>query len=504
MSAIDIAAWALTILVAAGCVWAVLAGRPDLALGSLFAAASFSGITAPIGSVGVRLEQPAVIAIAVVLAVRRPTAVLAVIRAARWPMALAAIYLAANIASAVLVSPDRTQSLKICLWLAISLLAACVAAVLICDVRDGERDRRLIRWGVGAACVSALIAGVQVAAELWLGSDWGLIRGDAPIGKAAGLAWEPNLLAIGLAAILMFLLDSTTRRWFTRRTRFGAIVLISAGIGLALSRGGIVALGVGVGALVLIGVIAPRGTGLKKRSFALMGPASLAFAIAIGVYAGLVWLGANGVGVRTGEIVTTPSVPESSLIAVAPSARPSGPRATSAPGGTSTPVATPTPAPRASVEPVLRFNGASDTVGLRWRNLQTAILDGLTSPIIGLGPDTFGKRYLEPSCGCPAHIPNQLSATFYESGVVGLLSLGLLLGLVTVRAWQLRLTAYVASLVVLVVGYQFTDALRFASNWVLIGATIGLIVVKAGSVAGPFSRARPDTPSQLPRRTPPT
>ena len=80
----------------------------------------------------------------------------------------------------------------------------------------------------------------------------------------------------------------------------------------------------------------------------------------------------------------------------------------------------------------------------------------------------------------------------------------MLVGLVIVRAWQVRLHAYVAAIIVLVVGYQVTDALRFASNWVLIGAAIGLIVVAAGSVRGPFSRAPGGTPSPSPRHTPPT
>jgi O-antigen ligase len=116
----------------------------------------------------------------------------------------------------------------------------------------------------------------------------------------------------------------------------------------------------------------------------------------------------------------------------------------------------------------------------------------LTDPLLGLGPDTFGERYEEPTCDCPAHIPNQLSATFYETGLIGLVSLLALLGLVLLRAWQVRLTAYVAALIVLVVGYQFTDAIRFASLWILVGAAIGLIIVTTGRVAGPFSRPPAD------------
>jgi hypothetical protein len=502
MSAIEVAVWAVTISIAAGCAWAVLAGRPGLALGGLFAAASFSGITAPLGDVGVRLEQPAVIVIAAALAARRPASVIALVRGARWPVALAGTYLAANVASALLFAPDHVQSLKICLWLAISLLAGGVAAVLIYEARGREPDRQLVMWVVAAACIHAVVAGLQVAAELSIGSDWGLLRGDAPLGKAFGLAWEPNLLAINLAAALMFLLDPTTRARFSPRIRIGAVVLISAGMALALSRGGIVALAAGLGVLALSLAAATRsGATLRNQLRSVLGEASLAFAIAIGGYAGLVWLGANGVGVRPGDVAIVP-IPEATLTPIASAVPASGRPATPRPGVTPDPRATAAPSPSASIPP--HYNGSSDTVGLRWRNLEVALSDGLGSPILGLGPDTFGQRYVEPTCQCPAHIPNQLSATFYETGLIGLVSLVLLLGLVIARAWQVRLSAYVAALVVLVVGYQFTDALRFASNWILVGAAVGLIVVALGSVPGPFSRAPLDTRAPSPPHTPPT
>jgi O-antigen ligase len=121
-----------------------------------------------------------------------------------------------------------------------------------------------------------------------------------------------------------------------------------------------------------------------------------------------------------------------------------------------------------------------------------AVSDVMRSPLLGLGPDTFGQRYIEPTCACPAHIPNQLSATLYESGFVGLLSLIAAIGWVIVRAWRIRLYAYVAAVAALIVGFQFTDALRFGATWVLIGAMIGLIV---------RHRAETEPGAQLPHGT---
>jgi hypothetical protein len=486
MSALELAVWGVTIAVAAGCAWAILNDRPGLALGVLAAVASFSGVTAPIGEVGVRMEQPAVLLMAAILLVRRPASVQAMLRAARWPIAFAGIYLGVNVASALVNAPDSAQSLKICLWLALSLLAAGVAALLVFEARAGDADRNLVVWLVAAGCLHTVVAVTQVVGELWFGTDWGVLRGDAPVGKAFGLAWEPNLLAINLAAALMFLLDPTTGRRFTDRVRLGAIVTISAGIALALSRGGLVAMAAGLGVLAVSLTVTPRSAAFSRYARNLAGEAALAFAIAIGGYAALAVLGSSGVGVRPGDTASAPITPDESLIPIASSASGTGPPSSGVPG----PEPTPTPKPSPS------GHGANDasanTVVLRWRNLQIAVADGLTSPLIGLGPDTFGQRYGEPTCQCPAHIPNQLSATFYETGLIGLLSLLALIGLVLVRAWQVRLTAYVASLVVLVVGYQFTDAMRFASLWVILGAAIGLIVVATGTVAGPFSRAPTD------------
>jgi hypothetical protein len=506
MLATDIAAWCLTIAVAAGCAWALWRDRPDLALGALFLAASFSGITAPLAGVGIRLEQPAAVAIAGVLAIRHPASVVAVLRAARWPVVLAAVYLVANLVSSALFAPDAVQSLKISLWLAVSLLAGGVAAILIYETRSQPRDRALVIAIVAAACIHSVVAGLQVIAELGLSSDWGVLRGDAPLAKAYGLAWEPNLLAIDLAAAFVFVIEPRTRQMFRPGVRLAAIVLISAGIALSLSRGGIVALVAGIGVVALSIAAAGRARPTRSTLRPVVGEALLALAIAVGGYAGLAWLGTQGVGVRSTDQAYTDDAPDATLTPVGAASQEPTPAATAQSSAAVEPAASP-PQPAATTpagSATARRSGGSDTVGLRWRNLQIAMAGGLTSPIVGLGTDSFGQRFDEPTCQCPAHIPNQLSATFYESGLIGLVSLIALVALTLVRGWQVPLYAYVAAIVALVVGYQVTDAMRFASNWILIGATIGLIVVALGSVRGPFSRARADTPEQSPPRTPPS
>jgi hypothetical protein len=509
MSILDGAGLPLIVGVAVAVIAALRRGRPSLALGILFAAASFSGITAPVLGVGIRPEQPAVLLVAALLAVRDRDAAVTVLRRARWPTSFAVLFLAANVASAVLYAPDPAQSLKICLWLAISLGAALVAAVLVvASRRGGEHDmeREIAWWIIASACLHAGVAIVQVGAEVLLQSDWGVLRSDVAIGKAFGLAWEPNLLAIQLAAAAMFLIDPRNPGRFTPGIRTGSLALIAAGIALSLSRGGIVALGAGIAILLVMALVG----GGRRRSGELKTIARTAAVVAViggGGYLGLSWLAGNGVGLRPGEVAAGPAEPPGSLVPVAPRPSPAGTtgpdRTTGPPGPTPGVAASPGPVSTPPLPtPGTRQVGAGDTIELRVRNFMIAVADGMTSPFIGLGPDTFGQRYLEPTCACPAHVPNQLSATFYESGLLGLVSLIALIGWLVRRAWSARLACYVAALVALVVGFQFTDALRFGGTWILIGTIVGLVI--ADREPGPAGRGPGGTPRPSPPRTIPT
>jgi hypothetical protein len=517
MSILDGAGWPLILIVATAAVGAIGRGRPSLALGVLLAAASLSGITAPVFGAGVRPEQPAAILVAALVLVRERAAAVTVLRRAKWPIAFASVFLAANVASALIYAPDPAQSLKICLWLAISLVAALVAAVLVVAARsreprpgtggDTESDveRSFARWSIASACIHAAVAAAQVIAEFLVQSDWGVLRSDVAIGKAFGLTWEPNLLAIQLAAAAMFLIDPGNRARCSPRFRVGGLALIATGLALSLSRGGIVAVIAGTAVFVLSMVL----RGGRTRPAGLMTIARTSAILAViggGGYLGLSWLAENGVGLRPGEVAAGPAEPPGSLLPVRPGpspatrssptptagqrsplpgSLPSGPPSSAIPGA-----ATPAPASEA------RHVGAGDTIELRVRNLQIAVADGMASPLIGLGPDTFGQRYVEPTCACPAHIPNQLSATFYESGALGLGCLIALIGWLVSRAWKARLDPYLASLIALLVGFQFTDALRFGGTWILIGTIVGLVIIGLESApAGP-------TPSGTPRPSP--
>jgi hypothetical protein len=474
MTTLDAGAWLLAAVLAAVVAWLVWRRRDGLGLGLLLAGASLSGVTAPLLGAGVRIEQPAVALVGVLLIWSRTDALRRLIRSARVPIILGCLYLAANVASALLYAPDQAQSLKIAAWTGLSLTACLVSAGIAASSSEVHPERTIARLVVASACLHAAVAIVQVVAELAIQSDWGVLRSDSPIAKAFGLAWDPNLLAIHLGAALTLVVDprGEARRW--PPLVFGATtVLIAAGIALSLSRGGIVAFLVGSFVLI-VGFVRPATRSLDglRPAVPAMG---LALAVALGGYVGLSSLADLGVGLRPGETSVRDAGPQGTLepLAATPgsgAASTSGPRPSGDGGGNGGLG----PGAGRSIEP--RRIGAGDTIELRWRNLQVAVSDAARSPLIGLGPDTFGQRYAEPTCDCPAHIPNQLSATLYESGLVGLISLALIFGWVIVHAWRIRLDGYVAALVAMAAGFQFTDAIRFGFSWILLGTMIGLVV----------------------------
>lgn len=460
----DIAIWVLALGLAVACAAAYLRGYPGAALGGLLVAAAFSGVTAKIGSSGVRLEQPTIVVLTVLVVLRKPQLLVDSVRRAWLPIGLILVYLGANVVSAALSSPDVLQSLKVTLWLAVSIIGGLLAMVLIVGP-DRRGTDSFHRWIIGAAIVSTGVAALQVLAEAVLKSTWGVLQFDAPLGKASGLAWEPNLLSIYLAMAMTFLLIPPASLRLDPRSRWASIVVIGVGMALALSRGGLVALVVGLvlGVVLVAGMSKPR---VALRSVIL--PGLIAVAIAVSGYAALDWLGERGVGLKVGRILPSNDGPLPSLVVSSPEPGPGAsgivvPPSTSAPG--------PAPSPQIGV--------SDDTIGIRFRNLTTAIEGGIQSPILGVGPDTFGLRYQEPTCLCPAHIPNQLSATFYETGMLGLASLVLAFALVVIGAVRARRPDLAVALIVLAVGYQFTDAIRFATLWLVIGIAIGVSLIHA-------------------------
>lgn len=476
--------WLIVAVVAAAVVASYLAGHRARAAGILVAAASWSAVTAPIGTVDIRLEQPAVVGLAVLLLLREPASIARVLRATIPVVALVAVFLGAQFASSALYAPDPGYSLRIAAWMAFSAGSAWVIATLLAGSPDG--GRKIGQWLVVAALVQVAVAMAQVGAELLLESNWGVLRTDSPVGKAFGLSWEPNLLCISLAVAASFAIFAPDDAVPGGRRRAPLVLgFLAVGLGLALSRGGLVALAAGSGAALIVGLWLPRRTGwtlpdASWRTAFRWSVATLSLAVALTL--GIRWAGEQGLGMRPGDTAAPSEEGTVGSLVPVPSGAPSSPAPGESPRPGSGPTATPVPGKT--------YYGISDTISLRLRNMRVAIEDTFVqSPFIGLGTSSFGQRYLEPDCRCPSHIPNMTAATIYESGFVGFGAVALAFAIILARCIAVRRLDLVAALLVLLVGYQFTDALRFGSSWMLAGIAISAIL--PGHL---FNRERSGTP----------
>src|SRR5687768_14493521 len=147
-------AWLVVFGVTAVCVLAYLRGRPGVTLGVLFAAASFSGLTAPTPVASVRMEQVALVAVLGLMLFREPRAITAWLRAVPIFSFFGALYLGSNVISSALVASEPGESLKIAGWLGLSMVGMGVAGVL---VRSAQNDLRLSEWIVGAAAIQVTV-----------------------------------------------------------------------------------------------------------------------------------------------------------------------------------------------------------------------------------------------------------------------------------------------------------------------------------------------------------
>jgi len=102
-----------------------------------------------------------------------------------------------------------------------------------------------------------------------------------------------------------------------------------------------------------------------------------------------------------------------------------------------------------------------------------------------LGANSFGQRHADPSQqNGPDHLAIMAVAVLYESGVVGALALAfgffaLLWMLLRASADGTRrglAAAYAAAIMSLLVAYQATNAIHFATNWLIVGGALALAI----------------------------
>jgi hypothetical protein len=437
--------------------------RPLLCLGILFLLSTASRITLETVVGTMRLEQPAIAVVAVVLVAggrlrelrRLPRSMLAV-------GAGFGIYLAAQAMSAALVAPDPISSIRLTLWLAISMAGGGVALILALSV-DREAGPIFVIGGASNAAVGLSIAvlflvlgpdfqtGVQ---EIWSASP-----------RVYGLARETNLFAGLLAICAPFALEElrASPRW----QWLVVTVLVVGSMPLGATRGAYLGLVAGLAAYGTIHLI--NGA----RPWMLRVPSAAAVsALVVGIVAATALL-PNALERYVADTGGTAASP-SPLPAVSPSASES---------------MRPSPTPETSARPLPTLVPVADTITFRLDRVPVALDDLRASPLIGLGPGSFGQLHVDPSQDAPDHIAILAIASLHDAGLIGtaglvaafvLLLRGLFAhartaGRVADRRGVGIAAAYCGSIVAMLVSYQATNALHFGLNWIIVGAAVAAI-----------------------------
>src|SRR5450759_3246412 len=223
-----------TTIIAIAAVAAVAAGLtalrfPRLCFGILFVAASFSRDTleTPIGTM--RTEMPAIAVVAIILLVGRRFGVRRRVPRTTRLMGLGfAAYLGVLTLSSVLVAPGHAQSLRMCAWLAVSMLGGVVAFVLV-QPKPADAIEPLALGGATMGAIGIVIAAMFLVAGPAV--DFGVQEGTTILPRVYGLAWEANLYASFLAFCVFFALEAARGP----RMKAGVVMLALILVGFPLS-----------------------------------------------------------------------------------------------------------------------------------------------------------------------------------------------------------------------------------------------------------------------------
>lgn len=452
---VAVAALAVVGALAAG---ATARSRPLVALGVLFLLASMSRITleTPLGTM--RIEQPA---IAVVAAVLLASDRFRFIRdLPRWSLVMAlafGTYLAALAVSSAFVAPQPVSSLRLVVWLAISMVGG-VATLALAQPRPKSSIEPLALVGAANGGGGLLLAALFLIAGPTF--DLGIQEAMGILPRVYGFIWEANLYASFLAMCVPLGLEAARGR--PGRLGWAIPILVLIGLPLGMTRGAYLGLAGGLLAYAVVRVAVERKWGDVRRLGALT-----AGALALGIVTSNLLL-PNLIERIVGVDLPIPGQP-----------------AATAPAGGGSPGSTPVPLPSLAAYP--------DTVSFRLERVPVAFEDLAASPLVGLGAESFGQRHQDPSqAGLPDHLAILAVAVLYDAGVVGLLALAAGFGLLLVgllrtarRAGETEdwrtvgvAAAFIGSLVSMLISYQATNALHFAINWIFVGAAAAVAVAR--------------------------
>jgi len=433
--------------------------RPLACLAALATTAWCSRTVLDFLGANIRVEQPAVVVLSAWLLWRHHALILQLVR--RYFVALvgAAVWLTAMFISSLLIAPNPGASLRIEAWLCVSILSAGVAAVLAMRLRSNQDAGSVFVWAAGVqVCIAlfALVSG-RVLGVAW-GGYW-LVEGSG-VFRAFALVWEPNIFASCVAIVAPFAIDRYIRQG--RRIDLIPVSLVSLGLGLALTRAVWVAVFAGLACYVFILVVRERVFVTDRIRRVAAGLTIIVLGSVLGVL-----LTTWGQGAPAGLLAQR--APASETVQV--------PALASAISTTTTQTTT---TQTTTDRPAIAVDLASaENITYRAQRAVQGLRDFVTSPLIGLGANSYGQRHVEASQSYLADYLSTFPITvLYDAGLVGAAGFSVFVLAMVWALWHSanrRLAApYLASMVAMAVAYVATDALRFSQNWLIFGAALGL------------------------------
>ncbi len=334
---------------------------------------------------------------------------------------IAILWVLANVLSSLLYSPDKAASLRICLWLGFS-----VGIYLLTKNIAGKKLslRKAVRIVLTVGVLEA-IYGLVVYLSFLLGKDVGGVQIDPVISipKVYGTVWEANIFGIYLVSIALIIFNLLLSGEFARFKTWLLIgfFLTLLGVTTSYTRSAWTVLAM----FLFISLLISIKFFLKRPGWLL----SVVILVSI-----------------CAVLLNSPFLE------------------TIATEGLGT-----------------KFFADYSTVAFRFVRVGLALEEWKTSPLLGLGTNSFGQRYYDPTReNAPDYLGILFGQNLYDTGLVGL---GLILALIFFQVKKgfrfLRLSAdpkYKALMKGLLIGflaliaaYQSTSAFWFGFNWIYLG-----------------------------------
>ncbi len=341
---------------------------------------------------------------------------------------LAILWVLANVLSSLLYSPDKAASLRICLWLGLS-----VGIYLLTKNIVGKKLS--IQKAVKAILVVGVleaIYGLVLYLCFLLGKDIGGVQTNPiiPIPKTYGTIWEANIFGIYLVSIALIIFNLLLSKEYTKFKAWlmAGFFLSFLGVIVSFTRSAWMILAM----FLFLSLLTSIKFFLKRPGLLL------SLIVFLSIFVILLNSPFSDFGSIGLETITTEGLG-------------------------------------------MKFFADYSTVTFRLIRVGLALEEWKTSPLLGLGTNSFGQRYYDPSQkNAPDYLGTLFGQNLYDTGIVGL---GLILALIFLQVkkglkflklssdpkYKTLMKGLLIAFLALVAMYQSTAAFWFGFNWIYLG-----------------------------------